>query len=630
MPKTWVGWLFASFWIVLALLGAAAVGLYFFLPREQIRAQVERLIEAQIGRDVTFAGAFRPSLYPVLGFRADDVSVANVANGRAATFAAAEGLAVGVEVIPFLQGRLIVTELVLQKPAISLEIDAEGRPNWLFAPRPGAAPAPPRPTKTPPAEQDMRLHDVRIVDGLISQNDFRANVGWMVEDVDLQSSIVSLAAPMEIDGALTYRGERVELEIDQARPRALMRGEATDMAVALRAAPMVARLQGRLDPRAETFVGAGQASGESLRRVAAWLGAPMAPGAGFERFSVDGRLNAARASLSIENATMSLDQLQGRGDLLIETQRAKPYVSGRLELQALDLNPYLAPPPAAAGAAAPASAEPTGVAAGVDLSADAYDRTPVDLSGMGAFNANLELTANAFTFQRLRTERAQLSMVLNDGFLAATLHRMQLYGGAGSGRIEIDARQPALRLVQELVVDGVDVNRFLTDAAGFAQIEGRGEVGLRLVATGRSQADFMASMGGRVHVEVVTGALRGVDLGGIARTIRNALSGDLVAANARTPFTGMSATLTLSDGVAATDNLSLNTRNLAIRGIGVIDLNGQTLDLRVVPRDQGIAVPFRMQGPWAQLAYASDLRGRARPEIEAKVRAVQARARAAR
>ncbi|MBI1250216.1 MAG: AsmA family protein [Alphaproteobacteria bacterium] len=632
MAKSWTGRIALGLGVVVALAGIAAAGMYFFLPRTEIRNQVELAIERQIGRDVTLAGAFRPSLYPVLGFRAENVSVANVAGGRSEHFATADAVAVGIEVLPFLRGQLIVDRLVLQKPAISLEVDAQGRPNWIFQPVAGT---PTRPPGQSPATQvqDIRLRSIRLEDGLISQNDFRANVGWLVEHVDVASQVQSLDAPMTIEGGLTYRGERIELDVKQAVPRALMRGVATDVELAVRSAPLVVRAQGRIDPGAQSFEGTAQASGENLRRVAAWLGSPLGEGGGFGRFSVDGRLNAAPKRISIENATVSLDAVSGRGDILIETQGAAPYVSGRLEVQALDLNPYLggtAPSAAAASATGAGEGGSTAVTAGVDIRVESYDQTPVDLSGMRAVNANLELTTGPFRFQRMRADRAQLSMVLNNGFMAATLHSMNLYGGAGSGRFEIDARQPEIRFVQELVADSVDVNTFLTDAAGFSQLEGEGEVSLRLVAVGKTQADFMSSMRGRVHTEIIRGAVRGVDLGGIARTIRNALAGDLVSTNARSPFTGMSATLTFFNGVAATDNLSMNTRDLNIRGVGVINLLDQTMDLRITPREQRLAIPFRMQGRWEALQFDSDLRGRARPLVEAKVRAVQEGERAAR
>jgi hypothetical protein len=117
----------------------------------------------------------------------------------------------------------------------------------------------------------------------------------------------------------------------------------------------------------------------------------------------------------------------------------------------------------------------------------------------------------------------------------------------------------------------------------------------------------------------------------VSRTIRNALRGELIAPEARTPFQGFSATFVVSDGVLASSNLSFNTPDLRIPGLGVIDLPQRRLDLRLAPRSArgGIVFPFAIRGPWDGVTYAWDGSDRALREISARVRAVEAASRAA-
>jgi AsmA protein len=229
----------------------------------------------------------------------------------------------------------------------------------------------------------------------------------------------------------------------------------------------------------------------------------------------------------------------------------------------------------------------------------------------------------------MRVDSSRLNLVLNDGYLAATLHNVALYGGTGRGRIEIDARAPAVRISPDLAFDGLDARSFLTDAVNFSNIEGRAELSIRLDVSGRTQSEMIASADGRTHLEVVSGTLHGVDLGGVATTIRNALRGELIAPEARTPFHGFSATFSVADGVLASDNLSFNTPDLRIPGIGVIDLPQRRLDVRLAPRSPqgGVVIPFSIRGPWGQFEYAGDLSDRAQRDILARVREVQAAAR---
>ena len=124
--------------------------------------------------------------------------------------------------------------------------------------------------------------------------------------------------------------------------------------------------------------------------------------------------------------------------------------------------------------------------------------------------------------------------------------------------------------------------------------------------------------------------LHGVDLGGVSRTIRNALRGELIAPQARTPFLGFSATFAIADGVLASDDLSFNTADLRIPGIGLIDLPGRRADLRLAPRSPrgGLVFPFSIRGPWGQSTYAGDFNGRVQRELLARVVQVEAAARA--
>ena len=255
---------------------------------------------------------------------------------------------------------------------------------------------------------------------------------------------------------------------------------------------------------------------------------------------------------------------------------------------------------------------------------------PIEFTGLQAFNADLELVTSAVLVQHMRVDASRLNLVINDGYLAATLHNLSLYGGSGRGRFEIDARGPAARIVQDLAFDNLDARRFLSDAINFPNVEGRAEVSLNLRAEGRTQAELLASADGRTHVEIVSGVLHGVDLGGVSRTIRNALRGELIAPEARTPFQGFSGTFAIADGRLASDDLSFNTPDLRIPGIGVIDVPQRRLDLRLAPRSPrgGIVFPFAMRGPWSQLSYNADLSDRAQREILARVREVEAASRA--
>lgn len=643
-----VALLVAGSLVTVVLLG---VGLLTFLVlRLDVRGEIERNVEAATGRDLTINGSVGVSYWPVLGLKAQDVTLANVEGGRAPALISADEIDIGVELQPLLNREVNVRRLVFQRPRVALEVDANGQPNWLLRPRPSTTPPP---TTTPPPSQNpvdasrTSLRSVRINDGEVSFFDARQGAGWVVGAVDITTALTSLDAPMRAEGTLIYKDREVKLNASIARPGAAFRGELTQLVLNIESELLTAEFRGQTVATSGELAGTVRASGPSLRQLASWTGTPLQNAVGFEQFAVTGRLTIGGGAYTFSNAGFAVDQVRGRGDFVLSELRDKPYLSGRLELFDFDLNPYLsgqAPPPPPEGQTEVAAAmpdagqapQPTAEIATVDAAPRAVDvrvapsEAPIDFSGLKALNADLELVTHAVLIQHMRVEASRLNLVLNDGFMAATVHNVSLYGGSGRGRFEIDAREPSTRMVQDLAFTNLDAQRFLTDAFNFGAIEGRAEISLNVRVQGRTQSEMINSTDGYAHIEVVSGVLRGVDLGGVATTIRNALRGELIAPEARTPFQGLSATFATADGVLASDSLSMNTTDLRIPGIAVIDLPNRRLDARLAPRSPrgGVVVPFAARGPFGELTYAHDISGRALADITPRIAQVEAASRA--
>lgn len=641
MP-VWQRWvlLIAGALVALVLTGAGLLA--WLVSRVDVRAEIERAVEGATGRNVAIRGDVGVIYWPVLGVRAADVTIANVEGGRAPAFITAGSIDAGIELRPLLDRQVHVRRLVLQRPRIALEVDAEGRPNWILSPQAGEGATSPAPR--PVDVERARLRGIRIKEGEVDYFDARRGTGWLVGDVDLRTALDGLNQPMQARGSLRYNDQIVELDLIVGAPRAAMRGEVTPLSLSITSELIDAEFDGQTVAASGELAGTMRANGPSLRRLAAWIGSPIQGGVGLEQFAVTGRIGVGGGAYQFSNAGFALDLIRGRGDFVLTELRGKPYLSGRLELFDFDLNPYLsghAPPsaaeaPQAVAAASDSAASPTEQIAAIQAPPRAVDvraapsEQAIDFSGLHAFNADLELVTAAVLVQHMRIDRSRLNLVINDGYMGATLHNVSLYGGSGRGRFEIDAREPSTRIVQDLAFENLDARRFLTDAINFPNIEGRMEGSFSIRAQGRTQQEFLSNLDGRTHVEVVSGVLHGVDLGGVATTIRNALRGELIAPEAQTPFYGASATFSISDGVFASDNLSFNTADLRIPGVGIIDVPGRRLDVRLSPRSPrgGVAVPFSIRGPWGQFSYASDMNDRALRELTPRIAAVKMAARA--
>lgn len=585
--------------VLVGLALAAVAALVFLFPLERVQAEVVRAVEQATGRKVAVDGPVRVMVYPILGVEAEGVRLSNVEGGQARDLLSVQRLAAGVELLALLQGQVRVAHLVLSEPRLALEIDAQGRPNWLLG----------DPENAKPLQIDaLSLEDVRIERGLLQFTNLQADSSFALQDLDVSVALPDLNQPLQVDGAFTYQNERAKAQLELAKPRALLEQGATPLVLGLAAGPVNGKLDGAFDAGAGVLSGQVDVSGPSFRKLAAWLGSPLGPGPGFGAFSATGAFRFQDGVAGLDQAELQLDAMRGRGAVRLEPGEARPKLSGALAFATFDVNTYTAPP-----ASAPSS--------GVNVEAG-WSEAPFDFSGLTAFDADLQLQLGALLFQKLRFEDADLRLALKDGVLNAQLPRMRLYGGQGSGRLRLDASGPAPVLTHSLRAAGVQAQPFLEDAVGLTRLSGVGDVELNIRASGRSQMAMMRSLGGEARLALKDGAVKGLSVLEIARTVRAALAGGAVGPAASTDFASLAASFRIAEGKAGTSDLVLLAPFARVSGVGVVDLAAQTADMRLEPRAvasaqgqggaldaRGVGVPFRVEGPWSKLKFTPDLQG---------------------
>jgi AsmA protein len=156
-------------------------------------------------------------------------------------------------------------------------------------------------------------------------------------------------------------------------------------------------------------------------------------------------------------------------------------------------------------------------------------------------------------------------------------------------------------------------------------LTGRGNVSLSGQINLAGADTALASLNGRGRLSIRDGAIDGVN---IARTLRAAaarLEGrqpPAAAGPAQTDFTTLSASVVITNGIARTDDLALDSPLLRLRGRGQTNLDTQTLDLalevnwvdtlegqdgKALEALQGITIPARMTGRWSDPSIEIDV-----------------------
>jgi AsmA protein len=386
-------------------------------------------------------------------------------------------------------------------------------------------------------------------------------------------------------------------------PRAILEKGESPVDARIRAAPLEASFDGVFNSKTGALAGALEASGSSLRRLLAWMGSPMGEGGGFNAYSLTAQMAREGETTALTNARIRLDDIKASGRLTLHTQaNGRLRVNGALSAPSIDLNTYLP---------APAQGGESGVAVNT-----AWSNDPLDLSGLRALDADLNLSLGSLRFQRMTFSSAALALRVANGAADARLSRISLYGGGGSARLIADASGAAARIAIELDAQNIQAEPLLRDAIGFDKIASRGRLTVSLVGQGRSQAAIMRSLRGNASFTFNDGAWKGVNLAQVARTVQAALSGQTVGPAASTDFAEMAANFTVADGVAATDSLRLLNPYVRMQGRGLVDIGSQTIDMRIEPRAvrnaqgqggeaniAGLGIPFRVSGPWSRVQF---------------------------
>lgn len=593
---------------VLGVLVLAIVLFVVFFPKDLAAREAERRIEAATGRDLTL-GAVQISLWPALGFSAENASLSNPEGfDTEKPFLAADRIVFAVAIMPLLRGDVEVKQLVLEGAEIRLEAKQDGAANWAFPTE--------NTSQSETTIEDLRLDDVRLVDSMVSFQGAADEAPLVLQNVDANMALQSLDQPAQIEAAFEYRDQRVNVESDLGLPRALLEKGQTPLSAHVTSDALTATFDGAFNAENGALAGQLEANGASLRRLLAWIGSPMSDGGGFGAFNVTGAMAHEGQTTRLSNATLRLDDIEARGDLAMTSQdNGRLLVTGALSAPSIDLNTYLPPP--AQGAEA----------AGVQVET-AWSQDRLDFSGLRALDANLNLTLGALRFQRMSFADAAMNLRLANGAADARLSRISLYGGAGTARLIADGAGATPRIAVELDVQNIQAEPLLRDAIGFDKITGRGRLRASLVGQGASQAAVMDALHGNASFTFNDGQWKGVNLAQIARSVQAAVTGQTQSGGGATDFAELSSTFTVADGVAATDNLRLLNPFVRLDGTGLINIGAQTIDMRIAPRAvrssegqggdasiAGLGIPFRVSGTWTHVTFRPALQDVAQSQL---------------
>jgi AsmA protein len=618
--------LLIGFAVVIVLVIAAAIAVPFFIPLDTYKAKIIALVKSETGRDLKIAGPIHFSLFPSVALEANDVSLSNPAGAASPNMVQLKTLDVELKLIPLLHGGLEISQFKLVQPVIALEVDKQGKPSWAFTPAApaGAAPpaAQPAAPSTPAASGDsaanfsaISLGDVSIVDGQASYLDQRTGQKKQLTGINMKLSLPSLDEPFAAKGDAVWDGEKATLTLQIDKPGAVQHGGASPVAITFAAAPINFAFKGDATGVAlSKLTGGIDLSIPSVRGLAKWAGVAFdAPGTGFGRMTLSGKIDKQGDKIAFSNAVITLDAIKATGALTVDTGGAKPALSGRLDVDKLDVNPYLASENKSAGTSTSTSNSGAGAGAAPPAASSAkssgWSDTPIDVSPLKLANADFDLSANSILYRKIQIGKSALSLHLKDGRFEADLSQIALYQGKGQGKFTVDGSGATPAIAMNFNLSGVAIQPLAKDTADFDRLSGTGSVVIDVTGHGKSQREIVNSLGGKGSLNLANGKIQGVNLVAFVKNTAQALT-SAIGGNNATDFGALTGTYTITNGILRNNDLKLTSPEVPMTGAGTVDLPQRTVNYRVTPNVAGaLAVPVDVTGPWDNLSYRPDLAG---------------------
>ena len=345
---------------LVALLVVALVALPALIDVNSYKPFIVAQVKSATGRDLVIDGPISLSLLPTPTVSVTGVKFFNTAGSKNANMVEVKSVTVQPSLLPLLGGRIEVGEVTLVEPKIVLEINAEGKPNWEFAPsvaeaKPAAAqPSSPRP---------LSLGRLTIENGTLIFSDSKAGLSVVADKANFTGSVASLDGPYTLAGDATIN--EAPLKLDLAVGARGSNGHTADLT--LQAGGGRLGFKGTLSElgAAAKISGMASASAESLTTFVGTLvklagqPAPVLPALLAGKFSFDGGVDVSPTAFAARDFKMALGEDSGSGSLSV-TLKPRLAVEGKVAVPRLDLDRWLAaiersaaptaPPTNAAGA----------------------------------------------------------------------------------------------------------------------------------------------------------------------------------------------------------------------------------------------------------------------------------------
>ncbi len=398
---------------VVGLVVVASVAAPLLVDVNSYKPMIVSEVKTMTGRDLVIDGPISLSILPTPTVSVTGVKFSNVPGAKNPSMVEMKSVTVKPSLFGLLAGNIEVSEVTLIEPKIVLEINAEGKPNWEFAPSVAEAkPVAPKPASPKP----LSLGRLTIENGTLIFSDSKAGISVVADKANFSASVGSLDGPYTLAGGADINGSPLKLDL-AVGPKG---SSGHNAEVTLQAGGGKLTFRGTLSELGPTARIAGIAS-VATDSLTGFVGTlvklagqpePALPPLLAGKFVFDGAVEASQTAFAAKDFKMTLGQDSGSGSFAVTLKPALA-VDGKIAIPKLDLDKWMAAVarPAAPTAPPPAASPPAG-------NRPAAAPAPSGGSMLGDVTAKLALDIGEIVYNKKTIRNAVVELDARGGAVA--------------------------------------------------------------------------------------------------------------------------------------------------------------------------------------------------------------------
>ncbi len=604
------------FGLLIVALVVVAVAILYSIDVNSYRDEITAEFKKATGRDLTIGGEIDLSISLSPAVVVEEVAIANAEWGSRSQMVTLKRAEAQVELIPIITGDIRVTKLILVEPDILFETNADGVPNWQFAPPASDKPAPStaageaKPSKSDAAEEaeapKIPIFDhVEIRQGSLTYRNGQTGEKMQLDLTEVVAKAQSFTAPLTIDARGAWNQAPFSVSGSIESLPSLGSGRPFKLVVEAEAFGFNAKVAGAItEPGKRAGLDLQVVIGGANLSSLAPIAGPGLPKLG--PINLNANVRGGVESLQIDNIKLALATSDLFGNAAISQNGLRPRITGTLAATKIDLTALLPKPSASAGSAGAAN----NVASAAARPGRVFPSDPLPLAGLTAVDLDLNLDIGHLITPWFAVDAVKAGVKLDGGALKVKPLSASVAASQIDGELDFDASRATASLELAIHAPDLDLGGLLKQAGVTDLFEGRAKLSADLAGNGRSVAALMAGLSGEIKLLAEDGRLKtqvfDAAIGGASAVLGTLFSGR----KQWTVVNCLASSIDIKNGFATSRATLIDTEYATVIVEGSVNLASEALDLIVEPRAKSatlnVAVPVHVKGTLAEPSFEPD------------------------